>query len=685
MRLTRPTTLALAGLALTVGAVAAPTALAAPSAAPTAMGAAASATGADARTAAPLDSCDALLVDSAGVLSAEEARRVTEAARSFRSETAFEVRIRILTQQEAPSLESWMDAQEAACPTWLTADGGFRSNLVVLAFTTDSPTDTGETGLYYGAQMPSDMDQAWPRILADEINPAIRDGDWDRGITSGLTAVERAINPPSRSGQFAVVVAALVVVLVGLVGGGVAVGRRRRRRQLAERFAAATAKLDELTLPLDDQLQLLRRDTELLREAVADEEETRGVAPAERLLREGDRILHQRSELSIGRDRVLEDRDLAAVERAVSAWEELASSAATLMEKLTAEQRRLADLVGRLQTVRERARDVPRLAEKVAAAADAGERDGFVVTTERSVLDTVGERLAEIDRLAAERRLLSADERLTALVDDLTSAHKQLTRLRRRRAALTTLVGKLQEATAKVSDLAEEAAAALAELQTGYAPSLWTDAATFVSAGRERLASARERASAAESALAAGDLGTGERHAEAWRMDVRHARRVFTRVIKRLGRVRQLRDAVPRKHADVAARLDRLQTIVSTPDVNGSLRAKAATLTSELKALDIHAEQPDWITLNRQLTALRSRVDAAVREATRARAEAERRHREAYLRTRPRRTTGFSFSGGTSRFSGGTSRGARLRSSTGRHGGSVSRSSRGRRGGSARR
>jgi hypothetical protein len=159
-------------------------------------------------------------------------------------------------------------------------------------------------------------------------------------------------------------------------------------------------------------------------------------------------------------------------------------------------------------------------------------------------------------------------------------------------------------------------------------------------------------------------------------MDVRHAREAFKAVVRRLNHLRQLRDSVPRRHADVAARLDHLRTLVSSPDISVGLRDKAATLTSELEALDIHAERPDWIVLQRQLTALSSRVDAAVREATRARTAAERRRREADLRIR--RSTGFSFSSGASR-------GVRLGSSGGRRGGSVSRRSGARRGGSARR
>lgn len=688
------TTLTLATLTLAVGPHAAPAAAATPLTAPTgrvlASAAAAPAHGA-AVAATPTDTCDALLLDTAGVLSAAQAERVSDTARSLRSETAYEIRVRILTQEQAPSLDAWMDAQEAACSSWRAADGGFRNNLVVLAFTTDSPTQTGETGLYYGAQMPSTMDDQWPRVLADEINPAIRDGDWERGVTAGLTAVGKVLDPPSIfSWKLLVVAAGLVAVVLGLVGGNVAVRRRRRRRHLAERFTAATTRFDELTLPLDDALQLLRRDTELLREAVCDEEVSRAVEPAERLLQEGDQILHQRSELSTGRDRVLDGRDLDAIERAVSAWETLTSSADTLARKLSAEQRRLAGLIDRVQTLREHVGAVPALAEKVTVAADAGERDGFVVTTERSVLDTVDERLAEIDRLADERRLLSADERLTALVDDLTSAHDQLTSLRQRRAALTERARQLQEAARELSDLAEDAAKALEELRTGYAPGVWSDLAAHIDAGHDRLTSAGERATAVDAALAAGDLSAGERHAEAVEENQREAGESFTAVVERLEGARELSRTVPHRHADVGARLARLRKVVSSPDVGVSHREKAATLEAELAAVDVQAAQPDWILLDRLLTDLSARVDAAMREATAARAKAERRRREEVrsaaaqvARRATGRTTGTSFS---TRRSGGTSRRGGSRPSTGRRGGSRSRgSSGGRRGGSARR
>src|SRR5690606_38160980 len=282
-----------------------------------------------------------------------------EAAQTFRSETSFEIRIRILTQDQAPTLEAWIDDHQRACDSWASAGGGFRTNLVVLAFTTDTAEQSGETWLAYGDQMPATMDDRWDDVQRDTINPALRDGDSVRGITDGLDEIRATIDPPPSPVWFwllgITVLIAVIVVVRWLLR------RRRYRRHLVESFAEVTTEVDEQTMQLDGLLTTVHRDLELVRSTFAADEAEAVLGSAPGLVADGDRLIHDRSELSNQRDLVASGRDLPALAAALDAWKALAKRAKRLIPELRAEELRLTAALNAAQGVSERLGEVPEL------------------------------------------------------------------------------------------------------------------------------------------------------------------------------------------------------------------------------------------------------------------------------------------------------------------------------------
>jgi uncharacterized membrane protein YgcG len=135
---------------------------------------------------------------------------VVDAARFFGSTASIEraiadlegrgavVRVRTAeTLGSAPSLDAYVDQmQSGTCTSWQGVGGGPRDNLIVLYIIRDSR----DLGLYYGATWNEELGKKWPTIQAQDMKPAFRSGDFERGVVAGLTSIGRAIdvttNPP---------------------------------------------------------------------------------------------------------------------------------------------------------------------------------------------------------------------------------------------------------------------------------------------------------------------------------------------------------------------------------------------------------------------------------------------------------------------------------------------------------
>lgn len=135
-----------------------------------------------------LEPCNAVVVDTAGVLT--DTRAVEDAAASLARQTGAEVRVRI-APDHAPhaNLDKHIeDIAEYVCKAWTNPTGARRSNLLIFFVTMN-----GQVGLYYGDLWRQELDRQWPTILERKVKPLLRDGAFDRALISGMAETARVI------------------------------------------------------------------------------------------------------------------------------------------------------------------------------------------------------------------------------------------------------------------------------------------------------------------------------------------------------------------------------------------------------------------------------------------------------------------------------------------------------------
>lgn len=651
------------------------------------------------------DPCEALVVDEAGVLSTTEVADLESQAAALRTDTSFEVRVRIVDAEQWPVLDLWADEMEQSCASWTSA-GGFRPNLVVLALSTDADGN-GESGLYYGDSMPAEMDDVWTEVLADEVNPQVVADEWAAGIGAGLDAVRSVLDPPVSPWVW-------VAVGVPVVGGAGWAGRagwrrRSRRSELTDWFGRTTTALDELTLKLTPATESVRRDLELVRTAFHAEEIETALGSADEVLREAEQVIYRRSELAADRDQVLDGRDLDQVAEEVGQWDALEHQAESVLPTVVAEQERLAAELDRERVARSRLEQAAELVAGIEAAATGATAEGFVVTGDVAVLDAVGERRTEVVRLLDERRLRAADDESAALAADLTRARDLVTSVRQRRAELTereqSLTAAQRDLEAAVTDGVEAERRLAAEF--GDVPAVEASVAT----ARDRTSQAGDLLSRAGQDLSSGDLASAAANLESVAAAQSEATDLVKAVQDRLSAGEQLRERLPERRTALAKRLGDTEELatryaVSVPE---TYRTRLAQVRDQLSAVNLEATPMDWFAAGAALDAVETALDSVVATIQELRQAQDRRSYAASadeVEPEPEQTSGWGWlgSGASTRGSrgwsrrrswgssgGGSSRrsfrssGSRRGGSLRRSGGSVRRSSGGRRGGSSRR
>lgn len=644
--------------------------------------------------------CDAVLVDAADELSPAEEAEVEAAARALRADTSFEPRVWVLTQdQDGRDLAEWIEVQTDACDTWHAGVSDLTSNLVVLAVTTDAGSLAGETFLWYGDAMPDAMDQRFPDIQADVINPALTDGDYVRGLVDGLAAIGDVIDPGPPTGW---IVAGSVALLGAAAYGGYRWNRARRDRQraraeLAARFEAAAAGSDHAVLQIDQLAETLDSDVQLVRASYHPEEAADRLVDVTSRLSTYATLTAQRLDLMITRDQVLQDADDATLAQAVAGWEDLQARSEELLPALLQERDRLEAALRLPESIPMRVAAVPSAVDLVRGAEHTARDLGFTPTTEVAPLASVPAEIAEVERLAANRRYTAADAALIRVENDLEETRVALTTLPERLRELTSrvdaatvrsasLIGRIDDAQDAAETLAEQfhpaIAAEVAGATTGAADDA-TRAGTALDEARAAL-DARDLGRAATALIAAED-GLGQAEAAA----------LLPGAL--LDRVRRLATELPPALSGIQTSLAALRTRIrpGTPAGGG-----LAALQARTDAIVLLPAQPDWPRVEAEVQAIQQAAAEMAKQLDEAaRAEAARRSAQAAARNRSGGSGGSSFMGGSSRSSGSSSSGwgsswssgsSRSRSSSSsrsssRGGGGSSRSSGGRRGGGSRR
>ncbi|RNL82004.1 hypothetical protein [Halostreptopolyspora alba] len=406
---------------------------------------------------------------------------------------------------------------------------------------------------------------------------------------------------------------------------------RRRRDRLLARFDEVAAEIDTLTLQLGEAARTLRRDVELVRGAFAADEVAEVLGSCEERLSRADTLLRQRSELSGDTSESLAGRSVDEIARTVESWRELETSVRELLPLLRDEEERLSTALTMGDRVAGRLARVRAQLEEVRAEADSSAAEGFVVSTEAEVLDDAADRVTEAERLVRENRLHAADTSLSELSDELARSRDTLRSLERRRSDLTTRVAGIHDALSAAEERAREADKHRETLTENYAPGIWADLAETTAQGRSHLERARTELSAAEDALHRGDVGSGERKAEAAETELGTATELLGVPGDRLATVRELSGSLPGYKERVLARVVTLERNVRENEAASPMTDTVTELRRQLDRVDMAVERPDWLRYEQRLgeiDVLVTAVDTALREsaeaATRLRAEAER-------------------------------------------------------------
>jgi len=282
------------------------------------------------------------------------------------------------------------------------------------------------------------MDERFPEIQADVINPALTDGDFARGLVDGLAAIGAVIDPGPPIGW---IVAGAVVLLGAAAVGGYRWRRARKERQRiraeqASRFEAAAAGSDEAVLQIDQLAETLDSDVQLVRASYHPDEAEELLADVTGLLSTYATLTAQRLDLMITRDQVLQDADDATLADAVAGWEDLNAKSDELLPALGRERDRLEAALRLPESIPTRVAAVPTAVDLVRDAERTARDLGFTPITEVAPLASVPAGVAEVQRLAEDRRYTAADTVLVRVETDLKEAL----------AALTTLPERLREA-----------------------------------------------------------------------------------------------------------------------------------------------------------------------------------------------------------------------------------------------
>jgi uncharacterized membrane protein YgcG len=131
--------------------------------------------------------CDSTVVDDAQVLNIPH---VETAAQSLNSAGA-DVRVWTFNSLYGGNLDHMKASRQGSCPSWQSADGGMKNNLIVMMVAVKDH----KVGFYYGDQWGPALDSKWNTlVVSQQMKPRFRDVDFTGGFVAGLGEVERLIH-----------------------------------------------------------------------------------------------------------------------------------------------------------------------------------------------------------------------------------------------------------------------------------------------------------------------------------------------------------------------------------------------------------------------------------------------------------------------------------------------------------
>ncbi|MEK7266287.1 MAG: TPM domain-containing protein, partial [Pseudomonadota bacterium] len=259
--------------------------------------------------------CDTMVVDEAGRLGASGVATV-EAAGNRLVNAGADVRVRVIPSASAVgNLDQYMARLQAECASWRAADGGRKNNLLVILLSMDR-----QSGVFFGEQYRSALDDRTATIRTGSMNPRFRDGDFAGGLAAGLDASGRFIaaaaappvntttpvivqtqpsQPTDLTGLWSVLMWGLGLIALGALAYLVVVlSRARAKRRAAQQKAQAVrSSCSNRITELDDPISLVGARLNRAAQAVSEEDAAPLKASLEALKGEANRATAQYGDL----------------------------------------------------------------------------------------------------------------------------------------------------------------------------------------------------------------------------------------------------------------------------------------------------------------------------------------------------------------------------------------------------
>lgn len=403
-------------------------------------------------------------------------------------------------------------------------DGSVRSTLIAIYVAVNNRY----SAIWFGDEWSNALavNDNYEVIRTGKLNPGLADGDFTRGVTSALTAIEEAIVNPPRPGGGITINTDLTPVVIGGLGlaGAAAAGagfyqvqRRRKTRQAAERrLRDAREQMGTLIV------QLGQRFNTATEKAAFDHVSYPPAAVAE-LAQMSEAARRAFTALKIAFDAIGEQLEreakptLERIEQAAVAYEQLQPQAAAVAERLDALEQRRAQLDALIRQAQE---DVAQAKKGLTDVSERLPQFGNELSNHAAVLEPLQQAIsraeAALERLEADAAIAAAKEAsviqqtLLGVLERYATARRAIVQGRRTaeqlaaegyrmdtchtaldtaRAALDRLAGVLQQGAlnAAVTAIAEAEAALEKARREGF------DLPTIRAENERRIAALAER------------------------------------------------------------------------------------------------------------------------------------------------------------------------------------------------
>lgn len=217
-----------------------------------------------------------------------ESQEVQEKVTELQNQGA-KVMLGLYNSVEGGDVENQMNMLEKTCDNIVDPNGVLRSNYIVVLVSLQDRS----SGVYYGSVWSDELDDVWVDIVAERLNPKLRDGDTAQGYADVLDGIYSQITNPAQNdgggaasepavseseegsnvGMYFLVGSGGLLAAGGGVGGGVWLRRRSiRLKAWREKTQADYDKVVASFVHIDETSADLKTNVALLSALLVDEE-----------------------------------------------------------------------------------------------------------------------------------------------------------------------------------------------------------------------------------------------------------------------------------------------------------------------------------------------------------------------------------------------------------------------------